>query len=88
MVRQALRRLITDADLRAALGRRAREWWEAHHTLPRMHREYEQALRWASALPDPVWAEDTPAHLRSDPAAWARELTDAFGVEVDLLRPR
>ncbi len=88
MVRQALRRLITDADLRAALGTRAREWWEAHHTLPRMHREYEQALRWASALPDPVWAEDTPAHLRSDPAAWARELTDAFGVEVDLLRPR
>jgi glycosyltransferase involved in cell wall biosynthesis len=88
MVRQAIRRLVVDAGLRATLGQRAREWWHAHHTLPRMHREYARALQWASTLPSPTWPEDTPSHLRPDPASSARSLTRALGVDVDLLRPR
>ena len=51
MLRQALRRLVADADLRASLGRRAREWWEAHHTIARMRRDYERALAWAATQP-------------------------------------
>ena len=45
MLRQALRRLVADSDLRRSLGERARAWWEAHHTLARMQRDYERVLR-------------------------------------------
>ena len=87
MLRQALRRLVADADLRARLGRRAREWWEAHHTLPRMHRDYARVLPWAAGLPAPEWPTDAPAHLRPDPASHGRALLADFGVEVDILAP-
>ncbi|MGV3517079.1 MAG: glycosyltransferase family 4 protein [Luteitalea sp.] len=88
MLRQALRRLVVDADLRRQLGRRAREWWAGRHTLARMHRDYEAALAWAVTQPVPEWPADAPAHLRPDPSAWARSLTAAFGVEVDILGSR
>ena len=86
MLRQALRRLVADPELRATLGRRAREWWEAHHTVARMHREYLAALDWATAQPAPDWPADAPPHLRPDPSSWARGLAAPFGVEVDILR--
>jgi hypothetical protein len=85
MLRQALRRLVADPDLRATLGRRAREWWEAHHTVARMRRDYLAALDWAIAQPAPDWPADAPVHLRPDPSAWARDLIAPFGVTVDLL---
>src|SRR5690606_39196421 len=85
MMREAMLRLASDADLRAALGHRAREWWQAHHTLPRMHRDYLRVLEWASGLPDPRWSAEMPAHLRPDPAAHARTLVAPFGVDVDML---
>lgn len=85
MLRQALRRLLTDAGLRASLGGRAREWWQAHHTVARMQRDYERALEWAAALPAPTRPADLPAHLRPDAGAWARDLLAPFGVKVDLL---
>ncbi|HTV00510.1 MAG TPA: glycosyltransferase family 4 protein [Luteitalea sp.] len=88
MVRQALRRLSTDAHLRATLGQRAREWWEARHTLPRMHRDYVRAVAWAATRPVPGWPADAPPHLRPDPRAAARDLLRDFGVPVDLLEPR
>lgn len=87
MLREAMLRLARDADLRASLGRRAREWWQAHHTLPRMHRDYLRVLEWAAGQPDPAWHDDMPAHLRPDPAAHARALAAPFGVDVDILRP-
>ena len=86
MVRQALRRLVADAELRASLGRRAREWWRAHHTVARMQRDYLRVLPWAADRPLPDWPADAPAHLRPDPSAWARDLVAPFGVDVDLLR--
>ena len=85
MLRQALRRLVADADLRRALGRRAREWWEAHHTVARMQRDYRAVITWAATLPPPGWPADAPEHLRPDPSAWARELVGPFGVDVDVL---
>lgn len=85
MLRQALRRLVTDADLRDTLGRRAREWWEAHHTIPRMQRDYARVLEWAATQPVPGWPANAPAHLHPDPAARARELAAPFGVAVDIL---
>jgi glycosyltransferase involved in cell wall biosynthesis len=88
MLRQALRRLVTDVELRASLGRRAREWWEAHHTIARMQRDYERALAWAATQSMPDWPADAPAHLRPDPSALARDLVAPFAVEVDILGTR
>jgi glycosyltransferase involved in cell wall biosynthesis len=88
MVRQALHRLVADADLRARLGRNARAWWEGHHTIARMRRDYLRALDWAAAQPLPAWPADAPAHLRPDPSALARDLVAPFAVEVDILETR
>ena len=85
LLRQALRQLVADAELRATLGRRAREWWQAHHTVERMHRDYLRVLEWAAALATPEWPEDVPSHLRPEPAAGARALIAPFGVDVDIL---
>ena len=73
------------APLRRALGERAREWWEAHHTVARMQRDYLARLEWAAALPNPAWPADAPPHLHPDPASLARDLLAPFGVEVDIL---
>ena len=86
MLRQALRRLVADSELRRSLGERAREWWEAHHTLARMRRDYERVTEWAAGLPVPQWPADAPPHLHPDPAERARRMAAPFGVEVDILR--
>jgi len=88
MLRQALRRLVVDEALRRSLGERARQWWEAHHTLPRMHRDYLRVVDWAAGCPTPEWPADVPPHLRSDPASWARDLAAPFHVAVDILGGR
>jgi len=87
MLRQALRRLASDASLRAALGRRAREWWQGAHTLPRMQRDYGAAVEWAATQNDPSWTDGVPAHLQPDPSAWARQLVAPFALDggVDIL---
>lgn len=71
-LRSAMRRLGTDAALRARLGRQARAWWEREHTVERMTMDYERALARAleTAPPVPHW----PTHLRPDPAEYARRL--------------
>jgi len=88
MLRQALRRLVADAPLRRALGRRAREWWRGRHTIARMHRDYLATLEWAAHLPSPAWPADAPPHLDSDVSAAARQLLAPFGVDVDILGSR
>lgn len=87
MLRQAMTRLATDAALRQQLGQQAHAWWQAHHTIPRMQRDYLRALGWAAALPEPAWPAGAPAHLRPDPSAFARSLVAPLGVDVDILRP-
>lgn len=71
-LRTAMRRLGTDAGLRARLGRQARAWWEREHTVERMTMDYERALTRALDTPPPV--PNWPHHLRPDPAAHARRL--------------
>jgi len=72
----ALKRLTIDAALRARLGAAARAHWEAGHTVDHMASAYEEMLRDAAALPDPVVT--LPPHLRPDPAAFARRLVGRF----------
>jgi glycosyltransferase involved in cell wall biosynthesis len=77
----AMRRLATDAGLRASLGRAARRYFEAHHTLPRMAADYDRLLARAAALPAPDPAEiDLPEHLLDDKSARLRRLLAEIGV--------
>jgi hypothetical protein len=71
-LRAAMRRLGTDAALRAAIGRQARLWWEREHTIERMVLDYERAL--ADALAAPIPHADLPPHLRPDPSGSSRQL--------------
>jgi glycosyltransferase involved in cell wall biosynthesis len=77
-LRQAMRRLTFDPDLRAALARAGRAYWEREHTIERMADDYEAALRRAIALPAP--APDLPAHLCPDPIAHADAIAAPFAV--------
>ena len=72
----ALKRLTTDAALRARLGAAARAHWAAGHEIDHMASGYETVLRDAAALPDP--RVTLPHHLRPDPAAFARGLVERF----------
>jgi hypothetical protein len=85
MLRQAMRRLAVDAMLRDALGTQARSWWQAHHTVARMHRDYARVLDWAAAQPEPQPSSSLPTHVLPDPAAFARSLLAPFDVHVDIL---
>jgi glycosyltransferase involved in cell wall biosynthesis len=75
-LRRAMRRLALDADLRAALGRSGRAYWEAAHTVGHMADDYEAAMARAAALPSP--AAVLPPHLRPDPMAHAGRLAAPF----------
>jgi glycosyltransferase involved in cell wall biosynthesis len=79
-LRLALQRLATDAALCATLGRHARAYWEAHHTVAAMVRGLDDAIHRAAALPDPPCV--LPDAVRSDPLAHARGLVGPFGDEV------
>jgi len=61
-LRLAMRRLAADAELRARLGRAARDYWMREHSVEGMADDYERIMRDAAARPDPV--VDVPAHLR------------------------
>jgi glycosyltransferase involved in cell wall biosynthesis len=73
-LRIAMHRLATDASLRASLGRAARRYWEAEHTLDRMVADYERVIARAAALPAPEAA--LPPALR--PGFW-RDVVDGIG---------
>ena len=66
----ALKRLTTDAALRARLGAAARAHWAAAHTVDRVASAFDALLGEVSRLPDPVVT--LPSHLRPDAAAHAR----------------
>jgi glycosyltransferase involved in cell wall biosynthesis len=65
-LRVAMHRLATDAALRDRLGRAARRFWEAEHTVDRMVADYERLI--ARALTLPPAPDALPAALR--PAFW------------------
>jgi glycosyltransferase involved in cell wall biosynthesis len=65
----AMRRLATDAALRARIGRAARRWWEQEHAVEKMIDGYEAAFVDASSRLDPQPAAEWPSHLVPDPAS-------------------
>jgi len=82
-LRLAMRRLAADRPLREMLGRNARRFWEREHTVERMTGDYERVM--AQALQQPIPVADLPAHLRPDPAMFARQVVQPF--DVDLWEP-
>jgi glycosyltransferase involved in cell wall biosynthesis len=78
-LRLAMRRLAVDADLRARLGRAAREYWTREHTVDRMADDYERVIAEAADA-----GEGGPTHLSADGAAKLRALLTPFGVPPPL----
>jgi glycosyltransferase involved in cell wall biosynthesis len=80
----ALRRLVRDAPLRAALGAAARRFWAREHTLAAMAADYARVIAAAAATPRPAGARDgLPPHLLADGTATLRRLAADCGVAVD-----
>ncbi len=82
----AMRRLAADPARRAALGRRARRYWEQAHRDAAMARDYRRVIRTAAATPAPR-PDGLPAHLRADGLAHARGIAGRMDVTVDFLDP-
>ena len=80
----AMRRLRMDAELRASLGRAAREYWSAGHTLELMADDYRRVVAHAAAAPAPG-LERLPPHARRDYSELARDIARQLGVAIDLL---
>ena len=81
-LRLAMRRLATDAALRADLGAAARDWWMREHSLDGMVEDYERVMREAAARPDPPVT--LPAHMRQPGDRKLRTLLEPFGVASPL----
>ncbi len=79
-LRLAMRRLATDADLRARLGRAARAWWAREHSVDVMVEDYVWAM--ARAVERPAPSVELPIHLRDDGERTLRGLIEPFGPSV------
>ena len=80
-LRIAMRRLATDAALRARVGGHARTYWQAHHTMAHMTKDYGRALK---AIPElPARRPDLPRHLRPTGTESVTELLEAVACPRD-----
>jgi glycosyltransferase involved in cell wall biosynthesis len=82
-LRLAMKRLATDAALRADLANAGREHWRREHTLDAMVEDYERIIALAASRPAdaPIRGrEDAPAHLRDHGGRRLRALLEPFGV--------
>jgi glycosyltransferase involved in cell wall biosynthesis len=77
-LRLAMRRLATDADLRALLGHAARAYWAREHSVEAMADDYERVMR--MALAREAGKGGGPPHLRPDGDIRLRELLAPFGI--------
>jgi hypothetical protein len=85
----ALRRLLTDAPLRRAIGDAGRAWWAAHATIDRATEAWQRVLREAVKMRVPARPPSWPTHLDADGMALAVRLLTEAGVEpgtADLVR--
>ncbi|MCC7042571.1 MAG: glycosyltransferase family 4 protein [Acidobacteria bacterium] len=73
----AMTRLALDPDLRAAVGRAARQYWAREHTVARMADDYERLIHRALAQTTPAPA--LPPDLRPDASRHVRDLVRPFG---------
>jgi glycosyltransferase involved in cell wall biosynthesis/SAM-dependent methyltransferase len=77
----AIRRLATDARLRATLGRRAHELWRRRFTIDRMASGYRDVIAMASAAEPPHAARARlPKHLLADRTDYPRRVLRAVGL--------
>jgi len=81
----AIRRLSTDATLRAKLGNAAHDWWRTHATPGHAAEDWGRILTEAALLNPPARPADWPGHLTADGTERAREILDSCGVAVDFL---
>ncbi len=79
-LRLALRRLATDAELRAALGAAARRYWRREHSPETSVGDYHRVI--ALALGREAPRPTLPPHLRDNGDRTLRELLGPFGVGV------
>ena len=77
-LRLAMRRLATDADLRARLGAAGQRYWQREHSLDAMLDDYRRLLPLAAARPVP--RVELPAHLVNDGGTRLRLLSRALGL--------
>lgn len=81
-LRLAMRRLATDPDLRATLGRAAQEYWRREHSIEAMADDYERIMAAVlAAAPEPPVL---PAHMRPDGEEQLRALLQPFGMDSPL----
>ena len=80
----ALRRLVSDADLRATLGRAAEAWWQREHSPDAMRDDYLRLIEEAASTPAP--AVELPSHLRTDGDTTLRSLVTPLGLADVLSR--
>ncbi|MBI2827773.1 MAG: hypothetical protein HYX77_00700 [Acidobacteria bacterium] len=83
----AIRRLTTDATLRARLGNAAHAWWRAHATPRHAADDWGRLLAEAAPLDPPARPSDWPVHLSADGTECAHAILNECGVTVDLLSP-
>ena len=83
----AIRRLSTDATLRAQLGDAAHDWWRTHATPGHAAEDWGRILAEAARLDPPARPVDWPGHLTADGTERAREILGECGVTADFLRP-
>jgi hypothetical protein len=81
-LRLAVRRLATDEALRNTLGRAAREYWTANHSVDLMISDYRKLIAIARGEQPPRPA--LPTHLRDDHGHIVRNVTAMFGLSSPL----
>ena len=77
----ALRRLLTDAPLRRAIGDAGRAWWAAHATIDRAAQAWQRVLGDAVKMRVPARPPSWPAHLDADGTALTVRLLTEAGVD-------
>ncbi|MSO82689.1 MAG: hypothetical protein EXQ53_05285 [Acidobacteria bacterium] len=82
----AIRRLASDATLRARLAEAAQAWWRTQATPRHAADDWERILAEAARLPPPAPPADRRADLSGDDGTErARAILDEFGARVDFL---
>jgi hypothetical protein len=73
-----MRRLATDAKLRASLGAAGRRYWEREHSMPWMLEDYERILADAAGRPAP--RVTLPEHLVTNGDRLLKQVLREFSV--------
>jgi glycosyltransferase involved in cell wall biosynthesis len=78
----AMRALAGDRDLRESLGRAGHAYWQTHHSIDVMVRDYEHLIERAAASPVPT-VTDLPPHFTDDHSTLARTIVGQLGFSLD-----